>query len=270
VLAGGTDLGLRITKRHEAPRCVLSLARVPDLAAVGREGEETVIGAAAPYADALESISTLAPSFGDLVRRIGATQIRAVGTIGGNLANASPIGDTIPPLIALGAEVELASRRARRTLPVEDFVTGYRRTELQRGEIILSIRIPAPDTATLFRVYKVARRVDQDIAAVSAAFALTINSGVVARARVAFGGVAERPLRTPSVERELAGRPWTLQAARAAGEMARRAVRPISDVRGSAAYRSKVCANLLERLWWDTAAPNGMPATLEALEGDAA
>ncbi len=267
VLAGGTDLGLRITKRHEEPRCVVSLARVGELAAVGREGRDTVIGAAVPYADALEAISALAPSVGALVRRIGAAQIRAVGTIGGNLANASPIGDTLPPLIALGASVELASREGRRTVAVEDFVTGYRKTVLRPGEVVVSVRIPAPGAATLVRAYKVARRIDQDIAAVSAAFALSVEDGRVTRARVAFGGIAERPLRTPEVEVALTGRLWSLETARAAGEAARRAVRPISDVRGSAGYRATVCGNLLERLWWDTAGPAGVAATLDALEG---
>jgi xanthine dehydrogenase small subunit len=269
ILAGGTDLGLRLTKRHEEPACVLSLARVPDLHEISTSDGDTVIGAAVAYTDALDAISDLAPSFGDMVRRIGAAQIRAMGTIGGNIGNASPIGDTMPPLIALDATLETASRQGRRTIPLDTFITGYRQTVLQDGEIITAVRIPKPPSDRLVRIYKVARRIDQDISAASAAFALDVANGQVKRARVAFGGVADRPLRAPAVEEALTGRDWTLENARAAASAVRQSISPIDDARGSAAYRQTVCINMLERLWWETAGQDGVPYSLDAM-GDAA
>ena len=271
VLAGGTDLGLRLTKQHEEPDCVVSLARIAELHAIGRDAGTTVIGAAVSYADALAEIAELAPAFADLVRRIGAAQIRALGTIGGNLGNASPIGDSAPALIALGAEIETASADGRRRVPVEDFFTGYRKTVLDPGGLIAAIRIPWPAPDTCLRIYKIARRVDQDISAVSAAFALELRDGRVAAARAAFGGVAERPIRAEAVEAALIGREWSLATARAAGAAAGAAVRPIDDARGSAEYRRTVCVNLLERLWWDTAPDGGAVVTdLDALVEGAA
>jgi len=266
ILAGGTDLGLRVTKRHEEPECVLSLAEVPELHEIRREGTETIIGAAVSYADSLETLSNLAPSFGEMVRRIGAAQIRAMGTLGGNIGNASPIGDSMPPLIALGAKVETASLEGSRTIPLEDFITGYRETVLQKGEIIAAVRVPAPASRTIVRIHKVARRVDQDISAISAAFALEIEDGKITGLRAAFGGVAARPVRAKEVEAALIGKPWTLETARAAATAVRQSVSPIDDARGSAAYREAVCVNLIEKLWWETAGPQDIPLSLDALE----
>ena len=269
ILAGGTDLGLRLTKHHEEPECVLSLVRVPELHGISRSEGETVIGAAVSYTDALETITDLAPSFGDMIRRIGAAQIRAMGTIGGNIGTASPIGDSLPPMMALDAVVEIASRRGRRTIPMHAFVTGYRKTVLEPGEIIAALRIPTPPTDRLIRIYKIARRYDQDISAVSAAFALDVADGRVTRARVSFGGVADRPLRATAVEDALTGRDWSLETVRAAAPAILQSISPIDDARGSAAYRNAVCVNLLERLWWETAGPDDVPHSLDAL-GDAA
>lgn len=266
ILAGGTDLGLRITKHGEEPDIVLSLARVPDLHGISRGKNETAIGAAVSYTDALETIAELAPSFGDMIRRIGAAQIRAMGTIGGNIGNASPIGDTLPPLIALDAEVDIVSRQGRRTVPMDSFITGYRKTVLEPGELVAAIRIPTPPEGRHISVYKIARRVDQDISAASAAFALDVTDGKVTRARIAFGGVADRPLRASAVEDALTGRDWTLENARAAASAVRQSISPIDDARGSADYRNTVCVNLLERLWWETAGPDGTPYSLDALE----
>ncbi|NQV19921.1 MAG: FAD binding domain-containing protein, partial [Rhodospirillales bacterium] len=269
LLAGGTDLGLRLTKQHEEPACVLSLARVPELGKISRSESETVIGAAVSYTDALDAISVLAPSFGDMIRRIGAEQIRAMGTIGGNIGNASPIGDTLPPLIALDAIVEIASRQGRRDIPLDDFFTGYRKTDLERGEIISAVRIPKPPLQRLVRIYKIARRYDQDISAVSVAFALDVANGQVTRARAAFGGVADRPIRAHAVENALIGQDWTLETARAAASAVLQSISPIDDARGSAVYRNAVCVNMLERLWWETAGPEGAPYSLDAV-GNAA
>ncbi|MCG8508594.1 MAG: xanthine dehydrogenase small subunit [Rhodospirillales bacterium] len=269
ILSGGTDLGLRLTKHGEEPEFVLSLARVPELHGISRGEGETTIGAAVSYTDALETIAEIAPSFGDMIRRIGAAQIRAMGTIGGNIGTASPIGDTLPPLMALDAEVEIASRTEKRTVGMDCFITGYRETVLMPGEIIAAIRIPNPPSDRHMRVYKIARRIDQDISAVSAAFSLDLDNGKVTRARIAFGGVADRPLRATAVEDALVGRDWTNETARELAPFVLQSISPMDDARGSADYRRNLCVNLLERFWWETAGPEGGPYSLEQM-GDAA
>jgi len=144
ILSGGTDLGLRVTKRHEEPACVLSLARIPELHEIRRDKTDTTIGAAVSYADALEAVTALAPSFGEMVRRIGAAQIRAMGTFGGNIANASPIGDSLPPLIALGATVETVSHRGRGAFRSRILLSGTARPCWRRAKSSPPCGCPIP------------------------------------------------------------------------------------------------------------------------------
>lgn len=263
VWAGGTDLGLRVTKSLEVPGTVLSLAQVAELRGV-RETEEAVeIAAATPYADALAALAGLAPALGALVRRIGAAQVRNVGTLAGNIATASPIGDTIPPLIALGAVIHLESQRGRRTVAAEDFVTGYRQTVLAADELITAIRIPRPAPGTAVAAYKVAKRLDQDISTISAAFAIRLEDGRVTAARLAYGGVAARPVRAATAESAVLGQPWTAATIAAAKAAVADDISPLSDFRGSAAYRRLVAANLLDRFHLETTGSTA-PARLEA------
>jgi xanthine dehydrogenase small subunit len=264
VMAGGTDLGLAVTKRDQRPAAILLLSRVAELITVecGAEGG-LAIGAALPYADLLAPLSESYPEFARLVRRIGATQVRNMGTIGGNLGNASPIGDTLPVLIALGAEVELASAGHRRRLPVEDFVTGYRRTVLRADELIVALHLPPPRPGEILRTAKVAKRFDQDISTVSAAFRLRLDDGRVTAIRAAFGGVADRPVRAKAVEAAVTGRPWSAETVAAAQRVLEEDIHPLSDFRGSAGYRRQVAANLVERLWRQTT--GDAPASLEDL-----
>jgi xanthine dehydrogenase small subunit len=230
-----------------------------------RETEDSLeIGATTPYAEALAAMTTLAPSLGALVRRIAAAQIRNLGTLAGNLGTASPIGDSLPPLIALGAEVVLGSTRGERVLPVEDFVTGYRKTALAPDELILSIRIPKPSPDLHVSCHKVAKRVDQDISAVSAAFVLGIENGRVTAVRLAYGGVADRPKRATRAEEALLGQPWTRDRLEVAKAALAEDIAPMDDARGTAAYRRLVAANLLDRLYWDTTETTA-PLRLEAL-----
>jgi xanthine dehydrogenase small subunit len=266
ILAGGTDLGLRITKRHEVPKTLLWLGRVESLRTVVETPAGVSIGAGATYEDALPALARLHPQLAALVRRIGGAQIRSVGTIGGNLGNASPIGDSMPALIALSAEVEIAGPAGRRRrVPVEDFITGYRKTVLAADELIFAVHIPRPHRDAEFRAYKVARRIDQDISAVCAAFRVRIEDGKLIEAVSGWGGVAARPVRGRAWEGAMLGKPWshsTIEASKAA--LLASDVTPISDFRAGADYRRAVCAGLVDRLWHEIA--GDVPAaSLEAV-----
>ncbi len=264
LLAGGTDLGLSVSKTRERPRRVLHVARVRELRGVARVGGALVVGAAATYAEALPAIEELHPSFGRLLRRLGSRQIRNLGTIGGNVGNASPIGDTLPCLIALDAVLALSSSEGEREMPAEEFFLGYRRTALGPGEVIRAVRIPEPGPGEEFRVYKVSKRHDQDISTVIGAFRLSLDGRRVSGARIAYGGMAAVPARARAAEEALRGAVWSEEAARRAGEALAEDFDPIGDHRGSADYRRRVAANLPVRLWRDLAG-KGPEAGLLAL-----
>lgn len=263
LLAGGTDVGLWITKQHRVLRTVLHAGAVPELTRVEAGPAHLELGAAATYSDLLPLLSEHHPALGALVRRIGSLQIRNLGTLGGNVASASPIGDTLPALLALDASLVLRRGAERRELPADRFFLGYRKTALRPGELLERIRIPRAAPGQVFRAYKVAKRHDQDISAVCGAFALSLEGGRVRDVRIAYGGVAAVPVRARACEAALRGRPWTAATVDAAlpaldGELA-----PISDLRASAGYRRLVARNLLRKLQLE-AAPD--PAPLRAAE----
>lgn len=250
--SGGSDLGLRITKRLERPEAVLSLGRIADLQGITETANGLRVGAAVPYGEALPALARLAPGLGALVQRLAAVQIRNIGTLGGNIGTASPIGDSLPPMIALGAILTLASAQGQRQVAMEDFITGYRQTVLQPGEVIVAIDFPRPTENAVLHCYKIAKRYDQDISTVSAAFLLTVEGGVITQARIAYGGVAAKPLRAMATEAALIAQPWSLATLRTAGLAVNSDISPMDDVRGSAHYRRTVAANLLERLWHES------------------
>lgn len=251
LLAGGTDIGLEFSKKGACPKVVISLARVAELRRMQATPAGLEFGAAVTYSELLPHLDTLAPSFGALVRRIGSRQIRNLGTIGGNLVTASPIGDTTPCLMALGAEVKLASTEGVRTLPIDRFITGYRKTALEPGEVVQSIFIPAPKAGELFAAYKISRRFDQDISAVVAAFRLRLEGGKVAEFRACYGGVGPVTTRAASLEAMLAGRPWNEAAINAARSVLEDDIAPIDDFRATADYRRKIAYNLLRRFFME-------------------
>jgi xanthine dehydrogenase small subunit len=265
LLAGGTDLGLAITKRHQHPDAIVSLARVPELTAIQEEADGLVIGAAVPYAEILRAIGRRHPEFAVLLRRIGASQVRNQGTFGGNLGTASPIGDSLPGLIALDATLLLASPQGQRRIAAESLVTGYRTTQLAKDELLVSVRLPDLERDDIFRAYKVAKRYDQDISTVSAAFCLRLEDGRVSALRAAFGGVADRPLRAHHLETALQGQPWTLETLASIPAALAEDIAPRDDLRGSARYRRAVAANLVTRLWHETTGSADYPVSLEAL-----
>jgi xanthine dehydrogenase small subunit len=253
VLAGGTDVGLWVTKQHRALPTVIALEHVAGLADVSETDGVLSIGAGVTYEDALAVLNGRWPEFGRMLRRLGSRQIRNRGTIGGNVANASPIGDTPPALIALGATLVLRSSGGQRRIAAEDFFLGYRKTALAKGEYLADIEIPLPATGPLFAVYKVSKRFEQDISAVCGAFAITLAGGKVVSARIAYGGMAAVPKRCTQTEASLIGQDWTQDSVAAAMAVLDGELTPISDMRASAAYRSLVARNLLLRFHLETA-----------------
>jgi xanthine dehydrogenase small subunit len=254
LLAGGTDVGLWVTKQHRVLETIVTLDAVRDMAAIETVDGVLRIGAAATYADTLAVLAAHWPDFGVLLRRLGSRQIRNRGTIGGNIGNGSPIGDTPPVLIALDATLLLRRDGGERVVPAAEFFLGYRRTGLAPGEFIARIGIPPPRADQQFRCYKVAKRFDQDISAVCGAFRVSVADGEVQDIRVAFGGMAATPVRVAEVEAALLGKPWTEANVRAAMAVLDAALTPISDMRASADYRRMVARNLLFKFWLETSA----------------
>ncbi|MCC6777604.1 MAG: xanthine dehydrogenase small subunit [Hyphomicrobiales bacterium] len=263
LLGGGTDLGLRVSKERAALPAVIATSEVAELRLVEIEADALVLGGAVTYTEALPHLDRHFPAFGALVRRIGSRQIRNLGTIAGNLATASPIGDTIPCLLALDAAVTLGERSGERTMPISEFIVGYRRTALAPGEVITAIRIPllAPDHR--FTAYKLSKRFDQDISTVVAAFRLGRRDGKVSMLRAAYGGMADRAMRAAKLEAAIVGRPWTPAWLADVDELLARDFAPMSDHRGGANYRLRVAANLLRRFQMETTAT--IPVRVEAL-----
>ena len=249
LIAGATDVGLWVTKGLRTFDTVVFLGDVAELRVLAEDVAGLRIGATVRYADAHAALARLHPAAGELVRRIGGLQVRNAGTIGGNIANGSPIGDTPPALIALGATLVLRSAAGTRTMPIEDYFLDYGRQDRRPGEIVARIDVPRPDPATLIAITKLAKRFDSDISAVCAAFALTMAGETIVATRIAFGGMAGIPRRAPACEAALTGQlltPATLN--RAAAALAEDFT-PLTDVRGSADYRLTVAGNLLRRLW---------------------
>ena len=263
LLGGGTDLGLRVSKDRERIPAVISLATVAELQRINVAADALELGGGVTYTQALPHIDRHFPAFGALFRRIGSRQIRNLGTIAGNLVTASPIGDTIPCLIALAATVTLASASGERAMPVESFITGYRKTALRPGEVIAAVRIPLLAQDTRFSTYKLSKRFDQDISTVVAAFQLERRNGHVHQLRAAFGGMAERVMRAKNVEAAVAGRPWNIDTLTNIDVALARDFNPMTDHRGGAAYRLRAAANLLRRFVWETSSQ--APVRVEAL-----
>jgi xanthine dehydrogenase small subunit len=263
VLAGGTDVGLWVTKQHRDLDTLIYVGAVEELRRLAATATHLEIGAAVTYSDAMAALGARWPDFGELIRRLGSVQIRNSGTIGGNIANGSPIGDSMPALIALGAEVVLRKGTAQRTLPLEDFFVDYRKTALARGEFLELIRVPAPRPEQQFRCYKIAKRFDQDISALLGAFRIELDTGRVAEIRIAYGGMAAIPKRARACEQALLGQPWTKATVARGQEALARELAPISDMRASAGYRLLAAQNLLTKLHVETSATTVSTRVLE-------
>jgi len=247
IVAGATDVGLWITKQLRDLRKIIHVGRVHAFDRVEDTGHELIIGAGATYAQLEPYFAALDPDLGELLRRLGSKQVRASGTLGGNVANGSPIGDTPPALIALAATVELRKGRNVRTLPIEEFFIDYGKQARAPGELVSAITIPRPGPEHIFRCFKVSKRFDQDISAVMGAFRFTVDGEETIReARLAFGGMAAIPRRAAAAEAALSGQ--QLRDSRAWGRSfaaLREDFTPIDDHRASARYRIETAHALL-------------------------
>ena len=252
IVAGGTDFALRVTKQHERFDKIVSLGRIAELQPVVRARDGLVIGGGATWSAALPALAALHPDLEAYFKRFASVQIRNAGTVGGNIANASPIGDGPPVLLALGADLRLESAAGGRSLPLVDFFQSYRKTALRAGEVIAAISVPSLAAGTRFAAYKLSKRFDQDISTVAAAFAVTLYDGRVASVRLAFGGMAAVPARAPTAEAALSGAPWTLATVQAAMGALERDFKPLDDLRGTARYRLAAARNLLLRFWHES------------------
>jgi xanthine dehydrogenase small subunit len=255
VVAGATDVGLWVTKHMRVLDTLIWTGRVAELQRIEETEDAIEIGAAVPLGDAMPLLAPHYPDFGELLRRFGSVQVRNAGTIGGNVANGSPIGDTLPALIALGAKIQLRQGTERRELPLEGFFIDYGRQDRRASEFIERIVLPKPVPGQTFAAYKVSKRFDQDISAVCGCFALRIEDGRVAAARIAYGGMAAIPKRAAACERATLGRPWTRATVDAGMAALERDFAPITDMRAGAAYRLQVAQNLLLRLFVETSGP---------------
>ena len=255
IVSGATDVGLWITKLHRDIPTFISTSRVMELQGVAEEGGTLRIGAAATWSDLEEAIGRHYPDFGELLRRFASVQVRNAATIGGNIANGSPIGDGPPALIALGARVILRKGSTSRTLPLESFFIAYGKQDRQPGEFVAAIEVPLLERPERLKCYKISKRFDQDISAVCGCFNIDVADGVVRAARICYGGMAATPKRAASVEAALMGKAWTLAAVMDALPAFDRDYAPLTDMRGSAAYRSQAARNLLVKYFHETQHP---------------
>lgn len=245
LIAGATDVGLWVTKQFRNLGPVAFLNGCSDLRGIDITDDSITFGAMTTLSDLLPVMQDLHPSFADMIRRYGSVQVRNAATVGGNIANGSPIGDSPPALIALGATLHLRRGDARRTLPLESFFLEYGKQDRAPSEFVEAVSIPRqPDR---LRCYKISKRFDQDISALCGCFNLTVDDGIVTGARIAFGGMAGIPKRASAVEAALVGQPWTEASVTAALPTFAQDFSPLSDMRASAEYRLASARNLLRR-----------------------
>ncbi len=267
IVAGCTDVGLWVNKLHMDFDQVLDVSQVAEMRRIENHPHHIAIGAAVPLNEAFAALAKDRPQLRHFFDRFAGLPVRNSGTLGGNIANGSPIGDSMPLLIALGANIVLMrwarGQMAHRELKLEDFYTGYRKNVLKPDEVLAWIKLPLPQPSERLRAYKISKRFEDDISAVCLALNLQIEDGVATQVSIGAGGVAATPVRAVKTEAALSGKPWN-PATVAAGKAALQAeFSPISDMRASAAYRSQVLGNLLTRYWLESQSAN--PINLEAI-----
>lgn len=257
LIAGATDVGLWVTKQLRDLRPVAFLNGVKDLQGVEVQGGQLHVGAGVTISALRAAVADRLPSFGELLRRYASQQVRNAATIGGNIANGSPIGDGPPALIALGATLHLRRGDDLRSIPLEEFFLDYRKQDRRPGEFVAGVSFP--ETAPGLRCYKISKRFDQDISAVCGCFNVVVEGGVVTSARIAFGGMAGIPKRAALAEAALVGQPWSLATAKAAAQAMAGDFTPLSDMRASATYRLTTAQNLMIRYFHDL---SGVPVSV--------
>lgn len=258
LVAGCTDVGLWVTKQHRQFAQVLDITRVAELRRVEHYPHHMAIGAAVSLTDAFAALVTDRPQLQSFAQRFAGLPVRNAGTLGGNVANGSPIGDSMPLLIALGAHVVLMrwstgkGKIAHREMPLEALYTGYRTNVMQSDEVLVWIKVPKSTPDEFTRVYKISKRFEDDISAVCLALRLGLSDGRVAQASIGVGGVAATPVRARQTEVALLGQPWTQATVQRAMQTLRAEFSPISDMRASQHYRTQVLGNLLQRYWLES------------------
>jgi xanthine dehydrogenase small subunit len=253
LLAGGTDIGLWVTKQHRELPQLISLAGVPELRTVSDDENGLRIGAMVDMQQAMTTITAVYPELQEVFLRFASTPIRNAATLGGNIANGSPIGDSMPPLIALDARVVLTSMQGEREVDLQDYFVDYGSTARQAGEVLTQILIPPRGQGLQTAAYKVSKRFDQDISAVCLGIALRLDSGNrVGEVRIAYGGMAATPKRAVHCEAVLRGQVWDEQNISTAMDALQQDFAAITDMRASASYRQRVAANLLRRFYLST------------------
>ncbi|MDI1244693.1 MAG: xanthine dehydrogenase small subunit [Rhodoferax sp.] len=258
LVAGCTDVGLWVNKLHMDFAQVLDLTRVVELRTTEVQQDHTVIGAAVSLNDAFAALELDRPQLHAFFSRFAGLPVRQAGTLGGNIANGSPIGDSMPLLIALRASVVLMSARGERELALENLYTGYRKNVMAADEILAFVRVPRPQPGELLRVYKVSKRLEDDISAVCLAIRLLVQDGRVTDISIGVGGVAATPVRARQTEDALTGQVWTENVVSRAKNCLRNEFQPISDMRASAGYRVQLLDGLMQRFWLES---QGAPDT---------
>ena len=266
--AGCTDVGLWVTKQHRQFERVLDITQVAELRRVEVYPHHMAIGAAVTLNDAFAALVAERPQLEEFALRFAGLPVRNSGTLGGNVANGSPIGDSMPLLIALGASVVLMRQKvksaAHRELRLEDLYTGYRQNVMASDEVLAWVKVPRPVPSEFLRAYKVSKRLEDDISAVCLAIHLGIENGFVTTASIGVGGVAATPVRAGKAEAALRGKAWTQATVEKAAQVLRGEFAPISDMRASAAYRRLVLGNLLQRFWLES--QGGVQTRLQSLD----
>ncbi|CAM5784574.1 xanthine dehydrogenase small subunit [Castellaniella caeni] len=254
ILAGSTDVGLWVTKQHRDLPHLIYIGQVRELRDIHPEGDDLVIGAGALLNDAYDALVAHVPELAELRQRFASFPIRNAGTLGGNVANGSPIGDSMPALIALGTQIILRQGNRVREMPLEDFYLAYQKNAAEPGEFVQGLRVPVKVAGRRFRAYKLSKRFDQDISAVCAAFAVVLDeAGRVQQLRTGFGGVAATPSRARATEAAVQGQPWDEAHVRAAMQAIGQDFKPLTDMRASSEYRLLASRNLLYRFYLETA-----------------
>lgn len=257
IVAGSTDVGLWITKFMRDISPAVFTGGLKDFRGVTEGSEGLTLGGGASYDEAEAAITALFPHLAAYWQRIGGWQVRAMGTVGGNIANGSPIGDSPPALIALDARVTLRRGDVRRDLALEDFFIAYGKQDRKPGEFVETVFVPRPPEGALDAAYKVTKRRDEDISAVAAGFRVVVTDGIVTAARLAFGGMAATPKRAAALEAALLGQPWTEATVLAAAQALAEDFTPLTDWRATADYRAAVARNLLRRFFLETSGAEG-------------
>ena len=264
VLAGSTDIGLWVNKQFRDLGDIIFVGDVAELKRVeerqGEQGAELYIGAGASLEAAWSALAARFEGLTDVWLRFASPPIRHAGTMGGNVANGSPIGDSAPVLMALDAQIELRQGARVRRMPLSDFYVDYMKNRLEPGEFVQAVAVPMSVAARRVRAYKISKRFDCDISALCGAFSLELDGqGRVKQVRLAFGGMAATVKRAARAEAALTGKPWTQEAVDAARQALAEDFTPLSDMRASAAYRLQVAANLITRLWLETRLQDALP-----------